>query len=106
MNIIVKTTGPHFYVDPQTRCEIPHNRAAVVKPSEFISALVSRGLLTVLSNNLAAEATDAEFQNYLAESEGDTELAVSSFSEAHILPKEEVDEAEKAPTKTTTTKKK
>jgi hypothetical protein len=78
MKLLVETTGAFMLTDLASGQEVPSHRPAVVGHSNFFQHRVSLQQLRVLGE-LTDDATDAEFAKFLAESEGDTNLAVESF---------------------------
>ena len=78
MKILVETTGEFMLIDREQRLSIEAHRPAVSERTQFINVQLGYRALHVLGD-LKDEATDEEFQKYVAESDGDTELAVASF---------------------------
>jgi hypothetical protein len=76
MKLLVETVGQFMLVDGLQ--EIQATRPSVISPSHFFSERVSRNQINVLAE-LKDEATDLEFKKFLAESNGDMDLAVESF---------------------------
>lgn len=89
MKLLVETTGAFQLQGDHHGEHIPWNRPAVVYQSNFVTARVSTGAVSVLGQ-VNDQASDAEFANYLKESDGDMELAVASFLDTFSLePKAE-----------------
>lgn len=81
--LLVETTGEFELVDfNEGGAIVAHNRPSVVNHSTFISSRTAVGQIRVL-DNLTDEATDAEFEKYFKDSEGDVELALSAFKSAY-----------------------
>lgn len=85
MKLLVKSTGPHYYQDPQTGDAIEHNRPSVVRKSEFINTLIAAGKLALISAEVNTKATDAEFLKFLVSSENDVKLATESFMSKYAV---------------------
>jgi len=83
---LVKTTGDFMLVDRSTRCEIPYNRPAVVRESNFINARVSLGQIKILNAELPDSATDEDFVKYWNDSGHDEDLAVASYVDSFSEP--------------------
>lgn len=85
MKVIAKTTSPIMLVDPVSRAILEQDPPRVVPWSNFFESRTGKGQIKILGSDLPPEASDEEFQKYLAEAE-DLELAVaayvSSFGEA------------------------
>ncbi len=115
MKMIVETTGKFMLVDPYSRDMLAHNRPCVVTGTEFIVSRIALGQVNLLATDLVAEATDKEFQAYIAASkpkgknpsrEKIVALAVASFTatfktagepaEAEAEVDETVDESDEA----------
>lgn len=89
MKLLVRTTGPHMYLDIANGQEINAFRPSVVERTVFTQTLLAAGKIDLNSANLKDEATDEEFVKYLKDSDGDVDLAVSAFLKA-FNPVEEV----------------
>lgn len=96
MKMIVETTGPHMLMGSLMNGAdaVPHDRPAVVLATTYIQLKAAAGALKILKQDLPDAAEDAEFAKYLAEAEGDVELAVESYISS--IPSE--DEAPKPET--------
>lgn len=81
MKMLVETKGPFQLMDNQVGVLIRHDRPTVTSPSNFLSDRVSRDQVRVIAE-LGDGATDEEWVKYLAESEGNLDLAVESFKSA------------------------
>lgn len=79
MKTIAKTSQPIMLIDPQTNEYLVHDTPAVVTWTQFFESRTGRGQITVLKGGLPDEASDAEFQKYLADSESE-ELAVAAYA--------------------------
>lgn len=80
--ILVETTGEFELVDfTNGGSIIAHDRPSVAEATTFVQSRTSIGQVRVL-DTLTDEATDEEFAKYVAESEGDIELAISAFKTA------------------------
>ena len=84
MKLIVETTG-EFMLIAGNGTIVPHDRPAVLPADGWVQQQVAIGQLRVLPHQLADAASDAEFAEWLAASDGDKELAVVSYAEAHPL---------------------
>lgn len=81
--LLVETTGEFELVDfDQRGAIVAHDRPSVVMATTFIQSRTSLGQIRVL-DTLTDEATDEEFAKYVKESDGDLELAISSFKTAY-----------------------
>jgi hypothetical protein len=93
MKLLVKPTGPHYYLDPVTGDEIQPFRASVIRPSQFINTLLGQAKLSLVAGDLTDAATDVEYEKFLSDSEGKEGLAndafVSKFSTVQPAGKEE-----------------
>lgn len=74
--ILVETTGSFMLMNPQTGEEIPNDRPAVVRNSNFVSQRAGVDQIKILATSLPDEASDQEFQAYWSE---DPEIAVEAF---------------------------
>jgi hypothetical protein len=75
--LLVETLGRFMLLDPNNLVEIRSKGYTVVPFTNFVDAM--RGdRLTVIAE-LKDTATDAEWRNYVTESDGDLELAKASF---------------------------
>lgn len=99
--VICETTGDFQLVDYSSEGRvISAFRPSVATLSTFLSARAAAGQVRVLAT-VSEEATDAEFEAYLRDSE-DVSLAISAFAEAYnVEPKDA-----KPPVKTTRTRSK
>lgn len=79
MKSLIQTTRPILLIDPTTRQIVTHNRPHVVDFSSFFEARTGKGEIKVITADLPAAATDAEFEACLKDSDGDVELAVAAF---------------------------
>lgn len=93
MKIIAKTTGPFELLNTNKEfltAEKPH----VVTETQFIVQRAAKGQVKILANELPAEASDEEFQDYLKDAENE-DLAVASyvskFAEGTLPPREELE---------------
>lgn len=77
---IVETTGSFELIEPHQ--SVPYNRPAVVEQTHFLTVRQELGQIRVLAVGLNAEATDAEFAEYLKDSES-TPLAIAAFTEKY-----------------------
>lgn len=75
MKTIVKANGMLNLLEPVTGEFISESRAHCVTWTPFLEARTGAGQLTVLASNLSNDATDAELEAVLQES--DEELAVA-----------------------------
>jgi hypothetical protein len=81
--ILAETTGEFELVDfTYGGAIVAHDRPSVVESTTFIQSRASLGQIRVL-DTLTDEATDAEFEKYFKESDGDAELAISSFKASY-----------------------
>ena len=94
MKLILETTGPFQLVGEGHR--VPFNRPAVLPTSHFVQQYTATAALRVLAQ-VNDDATDQEFVTYLESSEGDQELAVSSFAAAFPVEGAEDPPAPKKP---------
>jgi hypothetical protein len=90
MKILAHTTGAFMLVDSTTGDEIAPFRPSVIRRSSFIDTRVKLKQIVVVSE-LTEDATDAQFVQFLKESDNDIELAMQSFVAA-FGPKEEAPE--------------
>jgi hypothetical protein len=97
MKSIIKTIGAISLMDPQTK-EFITNAPRVAVWSHFLEARTGKGQLKVLAADLPKEATDEDFQAFLAESDQREDLAVASFV-SQFLDDEDEDEKEPDPVK-------
>lgn len=83
MKYIVETMGDFQLLDPSVPGGqlLPAHRPAVLEKTGFIGQRISLGQVRILAE-VNDEATDAEFEQYLRESDGDRELALASFQSA------------------------
>lgn len=79
MKLLVETTGDFMLACPYTAQIVSSSRPSVVSPTPFIEARIGMRQLKVFSNKVGADATDAEFEKYWIESNGDPEFALESF---------------------------
>lgn len=79
MKAIAKTADPIMLIDPQTREILTMDKPSVVTWTQFLEARTGKGQIKILASGLPDEASDAEFQKFLAEADGKEELAVESF---------------------------
>lgn len=79
MKALIETTGHHGLFDVIGGQRADCRRPSVVVFTGFFQERQSIGQVRTLCATLRDEATDAEFVGYLAASDGDMELAVSSF---------------------------
>lgn len=86
MKILVETTGPFMLVNPETGCELAHNRPSVAISTNFLQSRIATGQVKVLSNPLMDSATDAEFHSYWKASDRKKNLAIESFLSAFLEP--------------------
>lgn len=84
MKLLVQTTGAFSLIDPITGDDVMRRRPSVVRSSTFIGDRVARGQIKVFSNELSDDVTDQVFADWLKESDGNIDLAVASFVEAHL----------------------
>lgn len=82
MKVIVQCAGSFMLLDPITGNEIDYNRPCVVTRSEFVLSRMAVGQVRLVSAGIGEAATDAEFEKFLASSNGDIALAVSAFLSA------------------------
>lgn len=79
MKLLVETTGPFMLVDyGHGAVEIQAHRPSVVENSSFVNARTLVGQIRLISQ-VKDEATDAEFEKFLKDSDGKMDLAVDSF---------------------------
>lgn len=95
MPVLLETTGSFQLIDELGQL-VPAHRPAVVEFSNLLQSRAVKGEILVVSNRLKTEATDAEFAKFWSESEGDRELAISSFLSAYGA-NEEAEVVESAP---------
>ena len=100
MKLLVKSTGPHYYQDPQTGDSMEHNRPSVVRKSEFVMTLIGSGKLALISAEVADTATDADFVAFYNDSDKKEDLAVTAFLSKHTFTPEAEAETETKATKT------
>lgn len=99
MQILLKTTSSHMYLDPYTGDEIAHNRPSVVRATEFVNGLAAAGKVKVICNELKDGTTDKDFVDFVKGSRdektqvADLDLAVESFLSKHAAVTEETDPA-------------
>lgn len=92
MKLLVQTTAPHMYLDmTQHLQQVQAFRPSVVVNSPYIQNLIAATKVTIVCASLKDEATDEEFAKYVSESEGNIDLAVSSFVKT-FNPVEEVEQ--------------
>lgn len=99
MKYLMETKGQFQLVDYATDNTIQADRPSVIEMTRFFESRVALDQIRVLGK-LKDEASDEEFVKYLAESEGDMELAVDSFLSAFGVTDnvtEKVAKAEKDP---------
>ncbi len=77
MKVLAETTGNFMLVDGTNLLEA--HRPGVITMSAFYQNRISRGHVEMLAK-LKDEATDPEFARYVAESDGDMQLAIASFT--------------------------
>lgn len=85
--LLVETTGEFLLQDTfhPSRQIVQEHRPSVVEKTSFIEQRLAGGQIKLLALNLKDEASDEEFEKYFAESEGDIELAISSFVAAFTV---------------------
>ena len=81
MKQLVETIGDIMLMDVVTGAVIRSAGATVVQPSTFTQERLATDLKIIASVN--DEATDAEWLKYVAETDGDGELALASFLSAY-----------------------
>ncbi len=87
MKLLVETTDDFMLFDTETHVWVDYNRPSVVPPSGFINSRAALGHLKILGQ-VNDEALDADFLLTWTESEGNQELAVSSYLDQYPLPVE------------------
>jgi hypothetical protein len=80
LKLFVKTTGAFILMDPAGEQVIMPGRVHVARSGYFVQNQLTLGHLTVFRHELPDEASDAEFQAWLVESNGDEELAMDSYA--------------------------
>lgn len=78
MKLIVETTGAFQLHSTAPENFVRAGRPCVVRPSAFIDQHMA-GQRARLLGQVNDEATDAELTHYLAEAQGDKDLAIQSF---------------------------
>jgi hypothetical protein len=79
MKQLVKSTGPHMYLDLANGQQVNAFRPSVIERTVFTQTLLAAQKIDLISASLKDEATDEEFAKYVADSDGNVDLAVSSF---------------------------
>lgn len=79
MKVIARTREAIMLIDPTTGAEVANDRPYVVAFTPFFEARTGKGEIEVLETGLPDEATDAEFQVYLKDSDGNVDLAIAAF---------------------------
>lgn len=77
--ILVETTGSFQLINGRTGDRIRFDRPTVVVSDGFTDGQLSHGTIKILIPELADEVTDEDWVEWLKASDGDIELAVSSF---------------------------
>lgn len=90
MKVIAKTTKPIMLIDPYTR-EYLETDPKLVRWTQFFEARTGKGEIEILASNLPDDASSGDFLDYLRDSDGQVDLAVSAFvsSFAHQVPEPE-----------------
>lgn len=78
MKHIVQATKPIALMDPNNGQEIEQKPSLIVH-TQFVAVRVGLGEVKILVADVPEEATNAEFQKFIVEAEGDYELAIESF---------------------------
>lgn len=89
MKALVETTGAFMLYDMGTREEVSDARPSVLTQGQFLQVQVSIGQLRVLHAELPEEATDADWEAWLVECDGDVEFAIASYVAKLAEPPEE-----------------
>lgn len=79
MKLLVETTGEFQLINAVNGTRIRFNRPTVVDSDSFVQSHIAYGHLKVFTHTLVDEATDADWEVWLAEAEGDIDLAVASY---------------------------
>ena len=95
MKAIVKTTGNFGLYDLGAGQDIEAGRPAVVTVTPFINMRMGLGQISTIQGDISEEANDVAFQKFLAETEGDQELAIQSYIAS--LPVNEAEAETEAP---------
>ena len=93
--LLIQTSGQFGLIDTATGTDISAFNPTVVSASPFINLKVDAKVIEVMWE-LKPEATQEDFLGYLAESEGDTELAVESFLSKYGVDEEDTEEVRAA----------
>lgn len=92
MKVLLETTGKFSLTDPSARnVVIRSSRPTVVEKTTFVHQRAILGQLRHLGD-VNDDATDAEFKNYLTESDGNVQLAIESFLAAYPVHVPETEE--------------
>lgn len=102
MKTIAKTSEPIMLIDPQTNEYLVHDVPKVVTWTQFFESRAGRGQISVIEGGLPAEASDEDFQAFLADAENE-DLAVAAYLSS-FTP--EVSEPEPKPKRRAPAKKK
>lgn len=81
MKLIAETTGPFQLYAYSPEQFVQAHRPSVVRSTAFINQHMAAKRCLVLAQ-VNDEATDEEFARYLAEAQGDKDLAIQSFVSA------------------------
>jgi hypothetical protein len=79
MKALVETTAPILIMDSLTGDVVEWNRPSVVTWSSFLEGRAGARQIRVLNPHLKDETSDADFVQYLKDSDGKMDLAVASF---------------------------
>lgn len=97
MKALVITQDPKACrINPTTGETIEAFRPSVVTVTEFITDLVMKRLLKPVGFELPDTATDAEFERFYKDSDGDADLAIDSFLSKMDQDKRAAEDAEYA----------
>lgn len=83
--MLVETAGPFQLIDHDTRTLIRYEGYTVVMKTSFVEKWAMLGQLKFVSE-VGPDATDAEWREYVKESDGDLTLALESFKAAFPPP--------------------
>lgn len=85
--VIVQTTGQFSLYHPEG-AQVHARRPTVATLDNFLQQQINVNKATILMTGISNEATDAEFEKFWIEADGDVELALESFRSSFPAPKD------------------
>lgn len=84
MKLLLTTNGDFQIVCQESGQLVRHTGYTLVEPTDYLSGRIAAGQVTLLAT-LNDEASDDEWKEYVASSDGDLKLALESFSSSYQL---------------------